>query len=97
VVGLEGYPGRTEAGEFSLVAKKAHLLAKCEHNMPMMNWTHKSTLKDGDVRFQKRFLDLIVNNDVKQIFQLRAKLIRSLRNFLDTRDFLEVETPILNS
>jgi lysyl-tRNA synthetase class 2 len=64
----------------------------------MMNWTHKKTLKDSEVRFQKRYLDLIVNNaDVKQFFYTRAKIIRFLRSYLEERNFLEVETPILSS
>ena len=62
-----------------------------------MNWEHKKTLKDHEVRFQKRHLDLIVNNDLKKFFFTRTKIINYLRNFLDNRGFLEVETPILSS
>ena len=63
----------------------------------MMNWNHKKTLKDSEKRFQKRYLDLVVNSDLKQFFKTRAKIINFLRNFLINRDFLEVETPILNA
>jgi len=63
-----------------------------------MNWSHKKTLKDSELRFQKRYLDLIVNNnDVKRFFLTRAKIIKFLRNYLEEKNFLEVETPILNA
>lgn len=63
-----------------------------------MNWSHKKTLKDSELRFQKRYLDLIVNNaDVKRFFYTRAKIIKFLRNYLEDKGFLEVETPILNA
>jgi lysyl-tRNA synthetase, class II len=64
--------------------------------MPMMNWTHTKTLKDAESRFQKRYLDLICNDNLK-IFEKRAKLIKAMRGFMDNEGFLEVETPILNS
>ena len=51
IVGIRGYPGRTEAGEFTIVAELLQLLAKCDKNLPMMNWNHKKTLKDGEKRF----------------------------------------------
>jgi lysyl-tRNA synthetase class 2 len=64
----------------------------------MMNWSHKKTLKDSELRFQKRYLDLIVNNaDVKRFFYTRAKIISFLRAYLEKNDFLEVETPILSA
>ena len=98
IVGIQGYPGRTSAGEFTLVATDFSLLAPCDINLPMMNWTHKKTLKDSEVRFQKRYLDLIVNNaDVKRFFYTRAKIIKFLRSYLEERHFLEVETPILSA
>ena len=51
IVGVSGYPGRTDAGEFSILASKVEPLAKCPKNLPMMNWNHKKTLKDGEKRF----------------------------------------------
>lgn len=97
-MGIEGYPGRTSAGEFTLIATNFSLLAPCDKNLPMMNWSHKKTLKDSEVRFQKRYLDLIVNNsDVKRFFYTRAKIIKFLRSYLEEKGFLEVETPILNA
>ena len=96
IIGVSGHLGRTAAGEFTLVANQFSHLASCPQNLPMMNWSHKSTLKDGEVRFSKRYLDLTVNYELKKFFMLRAKIIRHLRHFLEERDFLEVETPILN-
>ena len=63
----------------------------------MTNWDHKKTLKDNEKRFMQRHLDLIVNSELKQFFIRRARLIAYLRKFLSSRDFLEVETPILNA
>ena len=51
IVGVDGHPGRTDAGEFSIVANKISPLAECPKNLPMMNWNHKKTLKDGEKRF----------------------------------------------
>ncbi len=51
IVGIEGYPGRTYAGEFTIIATKFSFLAPCDKNLPMMNWSHKKTLKDSEVRF----------------------------------------------
>ena len=62
-----------------------------------MNWNHKKTLKDSEKRFSQRYLDLIVNSELKDFFVKRAKIIKFLRNYLDSKGFLEVETPILNA
>lgn len=62
----------------------------------MMNWG-KAMLKDGEKRFSQRYLDLIVNSNLKEFFIKRAKIIKALRSFLDGKEFLEVETPILNA
>ena len=97
IVGIDGHPGRTVAGEFTVIAEQVTALAECPKNLPMMNWNHKKTLKDGEKRFQQRYLDLIVNSELKQLFKRRAKIVKFLRTFLDERDFLEVETPILNA
>ena len=64
-MGVEGSPGRTEAGEFSVIAQDMKVLATCDKNLPMMNWNHKKTLKDGEKRFKERHLDFIVNSEFK--------------------------------
>lgn len=51
IIGIEGYPGRTAAGEFTIIASEFNLLAPCDKNLPMMNWSHKKTLKDSELRF----------------------------------------------
>ncbi len=51
-MGITGYPTRTAAGEFTILAKDFSYLAECPKNLPMMNWNHKNTLKDGEKRFQ---------------------------------------------
>ena len=63
----------------------------------MMNWNHKKTLKDGEKRFSQRYLDFIVNQELKEFFFKRAQITKFLRNYLDDLGFLEVETPILNA
>lgn len=97
IVGITGVPSRTVAGEFTILAQQFSLLADCPKNLPMMNWNHKNTLKDGEKRFQQRYLDFIVNSDLKDFFVKRAKIIAFLRRFLNDRQFLEVETPMLNA
>ena len=74
----------------------AHL-AGCDKNLPMTNWNHKKTLKDKETRFQKRYLDLIVNSELKQFFITRSKIVNFLRQYLEEKEFLEVETQILNA
>ena len=61
IVGIEGYPGRTQAGEFTVMATGFSLLAECPQNLPVMNQTHKKILKDSEKRFSQRSLDFIVN------------------------------------
>lgn len=68
IVGVSGFPGRTDAGEFTIVAEDFSLLAQTDKNLPMMNWNHKKTLKDSEKRFKYRHLDFIVNNELKQFF-----------------------------
>jgi len=51
IVGVEGYPGKTEAGEFSVIARELSLLGACQKNLPMMNWNNRNMLKDSEKRF----------------------------------------------
>ena len=93
IVGVEGEIFKTHAGEVSLRATSWHILTKSLRILPE-KW---HGLKDPDLRYRRRYVDLIVNPNVKETFVLRSKIIRAVRRFLDDRGFLEVETPILNT
>jgi lysyl-tRNA synthetase, class II len=58
--------------------------------------TSQSGLKNQEVRYRQRYLDLILNNSTREVFEIRAKIINYIRHFLDNRSFLEVETPMMN-
>lgn len=97
IIGVEGYPARTNPqkggeGELSIFATKVILLTPCLHMLP----TEHYGFKDQEARYRKRYLDLIVNKRTREIFLARSKIIQYIRRFLDNRDFIEVETPILN-
>lgn len=92
IVGVEGYPGKTKKGELSVVPRKLKLLSPCLHMLPHLHYG----LKDKETRFRQRYLDLILNNNVRDIFYVRSKIISFVRQFLDGMGFLEVETPMMN-
>ncbi|KAK6205641.1 uncharacterized protein RJT21DRAFT_118160 [Scheffersomyces amazonensis] len=97
IIGVTGYPGRTNPkkggeGELSVFATSVILLTPCLHMLP----TEHFGFKDQEARYRKRYLDLIMNDSTKKRFQVRSKIISFIRRFLDSRDFVEVETPILN-
>ena len=91
IMGVEGLVFKTKAGEISIWAKKIELLSKSIRPLPE-KW---HGLKDTEIRYRKRYLDLISNPGVKETFILRSKIINSIRNFLKNKEYLEVETPIL--
>ena len=93
IVGVEGEVFKTNQGEISIETHTPQLLTKSLQMLPE-KW---HGLKDPDLRYRQRYLDLIVNPEVKEVFVLRSKIISEIRKFLDTRGFLEVETPILNT
>ncbi|MBE5748436.1 MAG: lysine--tRNA ligase [Clostridiales bacterium] len=93
IVGLEGEVFRTHMGEISVKAHNITLLSKSL--LPLPEKFHG--LRDNDLRYRQRYVDLIANPEVKQTFVLRSKIIRCLREFLDNRGFIEVETPVLNT
>ncbi|MDD2533874.1 MAG: lysine--tRNA ligase [Eubacteriales bacterium] len=93
IVGIHGIAFRTQRGEISVKTKQYTLLAKALRPLP----EKYHGLKDMDTRYRQRYLDLIVNPEVKQNFEKRSKIIRTLRSELDRMDFIEVETPILNN
>jgi lysyl-tRNA synthetase class 2 len=93
VVGAVGSVIRTRTGELSIHAKKLQLLTKSLRPLPE-KW---HGLKDVEIRYRRRYLDLTVNREVADVFVLRARIIRHIRTFLEDRGFLEVETPMMHS
>jgi lysyl-tRNA synthetase class 2 len=93
IVGVEGTVFRTHKGEISIKTEKIILLAKSLQPLPE-KW---HGLKDVDLRYRQRYVDLIINPDVRRTFVMRSKIIKGIRRFLDDRGFLEVDTPMLNT
>ncbi len=91
MVGVTGEVFRTKMGEISVKAHQVVLLAKALLPLPD-KW---SGLKDTDTRYRQRYVDLIVNPGVRDTFLKRSQIIREIRNYLDSRGFLEVDTPVL--
>ncbi len=93
IVGAVGNVFKTQTGEVSIKASKVILLTKSLQILP----EKFHGLKDQDLRYRQRYVDLIVNPEVKDTFILRSKIIKAVREYLDERGFLEVETPILST
>ena len=93
IVGIDGEVFRTQRGEMSVRAKKITLLSKSL--LPLPEKFHGLT--DRETRYRQRYVDLIVNPEVRRNFEIRSKFIKYLREFLDNRGYMEVETPVLNS
>lgn len=93
IVGVTGEVFRTKTGEVSIRVKELKLLTKSLQILP----EKFHGLKDQDLRYRQRYVDLIVNPEVKEVFVLRSKIIKAVREYLDNRGFLEVDTPILNT
>jgi len=93
IVGVKGEIFKTHMGQISVKVKEITLLSKSLQPLPE-KW---HGLKDTDLRYRQRYVDLIVNPEVKNTFILRSKIIKSIRKFLDDRGFLEVDTPLLNT
>ena len=93
IVGVQGEVFRTRRGEISVRADAITLLSKSLRPLPE-KW---HGLKDTDARYRQRYLDLMVNPEVKKTFLVRSKFIRFLRSYLDERGYIEVETPVLNT
>lgn len=92
IIGVSGTVFKTRMGEISVKVHEYTLLSKSLRPLP----EKFHGLKDTDIRYRQRYLDLIVNPEVKKTFILRSRIISAIRSFLDSRGFLEVETPILN-
>src|SRR5262252_1324599 len=91
-IGVEGTLFRTRTGELTVLANEVSFLAKCF--LPLPEKWHG--LKDIEIRYRQRYVDLVVNREVRDVFVKRSLIIRELRRFLDDRGYLEVETPILH-
>ncbi len=93
IVGVEGAAFRTQRGEISVRVRTCILLSKSL--LPLPEKFHG--LQDRELRYRQRYVDLIVNPEVKQTFLLRSRFIKHVRDFMDARGYIEVETPVLNT
>nr|PIM02357.1 lysine-tRNA ligase [Toxoplasma gondii COUG] len=91
VIGIRGFPGKSKRGELSIFPREVTLLSPCLHMLPERN-----SLKDFEVRFRHRYLDLMVNDETRKTFLIRSRIVNYLRRFLEDRGFVEVETPMMN-
>ncbi|OQY18872.1 MAG: lysine--tRNA ligase, partial [Desulfobacteraceae bacterium 4572_35.1] len=92
IIGISGKPFRTKTGELSLRAMTLQLLTKSLQPLPE-KW---HGLTDVEIRYRQRYLDLIVNPEVSDVFRKRSKIISLMREFMQKRDYLEVETPMMH-
>ncbi len=93
IVGVHGQVFRTQRGEMSVRARTVELLSKSLRPLP----EKFHGLTDKEIRYRQRYVDLIVNPDSRRNFEIRSRFVRYLRNFLDGRGFMEVETPVLST
>ena len=92
IIGAKGYICKTKKGELSLVPSELKILSPCLETLPSTYYG----IEDKEIRYSNRYLDLIINSDVREIFVKRHKVINFLRNYLTNLDFIEVETPVLS-
>jgi len=103
IVGVEGYVFKTKTGETSVHVTSLELLSKSLRPLPIAkettdedgNKTIHDQFADKELRYRQRYVDLVVNPEVKDTFRYRSKIITAMRSYLDARDYIEVETPIL--
>ena len=91
-IGVVGSPAIMKTGELTIVAESVQILTKATRPLP----EKFHGLSDTEVRYRQRYVDLVVNPEVREVFRKRSALVRSVRGFLDARGFLEVETPMLH-
>lgn len=100
-IGIKGYMFRTQMGEISIHVEEIQLLSKSLKPLPTPkedeNGVVHDAFTDPEMRYRQRYVDLIVNKDIKNIFIKRTKLFNAMRNFFNERNYMEVETPILQA
>lgn len=99
-VGIKGYVFRTQMGEISIHAEELTVLAKTLRPLPVVKEKDGEvfdSFSDPELRYRQRYVDLVVNSQVKEIFRKRTQVFNSMRNFFNERGYMEVETPILQS
>jgi lysyl-tRNA synthetase, class II len=92
IIGVKGFPFKTKTGEVSVHVESFVLLAKSLHPLPE-KW---HGLTDVEARYRHRYVDLIVNENVRKTFEVRSKVVGAIRRYMDAQDFLEVETPMMH-
>jgi lysyl-tRNA synthetase class 2 len=96
IIGVKGFPGKSKKGELSIFPTEITLLSPCLHMLPFAKGDNLGGIKDMETRYRQRYLDLIVNDGIRDVFSARARIIQYIRRYLDERHFLEVETPMMN-
>ena len=99
-VGIEGFVFRTQMGEISIHAKKLTVLSKSIRPLPIVKYKDGvayDKFEDPELRYRQRYVDLVVNDGVKEIFLKRNKVYNSMREYFNSKGYIEVETPILQS
>lgn len=92
IIGVTGHPGKSKKGELSIIPTELIVLTPCLRMLPHLHYG----LRNQETRYRMRYLDLIMNRDVRNKFEVRANIIRFIRRYLDELGFLEVETPMMN-
>ncbi|KAF7257554.1 hypothetical protein EG68_04621 [Paragonimus skrjabini miyazakii] len=93
IIGCVGKPGKSKLGELSILPSELVLLSPCLYQLPHLHFG----VKDKETRYRQRYLDLMINEDVRRRFITRSRIINYIRSFLDDLGFLEVETPMMNT
>eukprot|EP00584_Thalassiosira_punctigera_P016609 CAMPEP_0172552932 /NCGR_PEP_ID=MMETSP1067-20121228/47274_1 /TAXON_ID=265564 ORGANISM="Thalassiosira punctigera, Strain Tpunct2005C2" /NCGR_SAMPLE_ID=MMETSP1067 /ASSEMBLY_ACC=CAM_ASM_000444 /LENGTH=605 /DNA_ID=CAMNT_0013341007 /DNA_START=71 /DNA_END=1888 /DNA_ORIENTATION=- len=96
IIGARGCAGRSKTGQLSLFPVEMQLLSPCLHMLPKATAGGHGGMTNMETRYRQRYLDLIVNSDVRQVFERRSKVINYIRKYFNDRHFLEVETPMMN-
>jgi len=91
IIGFNGFVGKTDKGELTVFTIEGKILTPCLHTIPKEHYG----VSDPEIRYNQRYLDLIVSKDVRNIFKTRSKIIKTMRDIFDEEGFMEVETPIL--